>query len=108
MPLPRPSSPSALWADLKAFAGESSPYKWGAAAVAVIMPVAIVIIFTLDTRTNIAPGAQIIYVESYPANRTDAEIIADQKKDLAAREARMKERQRQFQKVEKRLERLGI
>ena len=108
MPLPRPSSPSALWADLKAFAGESSPYKWGAAAVAVIMPVAIIIIFTLDTRTNIDPPAQIIYVEQWPANRTDAEIKAQQAKDKAETDALKKERQRQFQKVEKDLERLGI
>ena len=77
-------------------------------AFAVIMPITIVIIFTIDGRTNIAPGPQIIYVESYPANRTDAEIIADQKKDQAAREAAQKERQRQWQKLDKRMERLGI
>ena len=77
-------------------------------AFAAIMPIAIVVIFAIDGRTNIAPGAQIIYVESYPANRTDAEIIADQKKDQAAREARLKERQRQFQKLDKRMERLGL
>ena len=108
MPLPRPSSPSALWADLKAFAGESSPYKWGAAAVAVIMPIAIVVIFTLDTRTNIDPPAQIIYVEQWPANRSDAEIKAQQKKDKAESDALKKERQRQFQKVDKDLERMGF
>ena len=108
MPLPRPSSPRALWADLRAFAADSSPYKWAAAAVAVIMPLAIVIIFTLDTRTNIDPPAQIIYVEQWPANRSDAEIKAQQKKDKAETDALKKERQRQFQKVEKDLERIGI
>ena len=108
MPLPRPSSPSALWADLKAFSAERSPYKWGAAAVAVIMPVAIVIVFTIDGRTNITPPAQIIYVEQWPANRTDAEIKAQQAKDKARTDALKKERQRQFQKVDKDLERLGI
>lgn len=108
MPLPRPSSPRALWADLKAFAGESSPYKWGAAAVAVIMPIAIVIVFTLDTRTNIDPPVQIIYVESWPANRSEAEIKAQQAKDKAKADAFKKQRQAEFQKVDKDLERLGI
>ena len=37
------------------------------------------------------------------ANRTDAEIIAQQKIDQAAKEAAQKERQRQFQKLEKQL-----
>ena len=76
--------------------------------MAVIMPVAIVVIFTLDTRTNIDPPAQIIYVEQWPANRTDAEIKAQQAKDKARTDALKKERQRQFQKVEKDLERIGI
>jgi hypothetical protein len=43
----------------------------------------------------------VVEVELYPANRTDADIIADQKKDMAAREAAAKERQRQFQKLGK-------
>ena len=108
MPLPRPASPRALWADLKAFAAERSPYKWGAAAVAVIMPLAIVIVFTIDGRTNITPPAQIIYVEQWPANRTDAEIKAQQAKDKAEADAFKKERQRQFKKVDEDLERMGI
>ena len=108
MPLPRPASPRALWADIRAFAGQRSPYHWAAAAVAIIMPIAIVIVFTIDGRTNIAPGPQIIYVESWNASRTDAEIIAQQKKDQIELEALKKERQRQWQKVDKDLERLGI
>jgi len=108
MPLPRPSGPRALWADLRAFAAERSPYQWGGLAVAIVMPVAIVIVFTIDARTNTAPPAQIIYVESWPANRSDAEIIAQQKKDKAKTDALRKERQRQFEKVDKDLERLGL
>jgi hypothetical protein len=108
MPLPRPASPRVLWADIRAFAGERRPHQWVAMAFALMMPIVIVIIFMIDGRTNIAPGAEIIYVESYPANRTDAQIIADQKKDQAKREAAQKERQRQWQKLDKRMERLGI
>jgi hypothetical protein len=50
-----------------------------------------------------APPAQIVYVESWSANRTDAEIIADQKKDQAARHAAQEEKKRQFKKLEKQL-----
>ena len=40
-------------------------------------------------------------VDLYPSNRTDAQIIADQKKDMAEKIAAQKEKQRQFQKLEK-------
>lgn len=108
MPLPRPSGPKALWADLRAFAAQRSPVQWWAAGFALIMPIAIIILFVTDTRTNIAPGPQIVYAESWPANRTDAEIVADQKKHQAEKEALARERQRQFQKLDQDLERLGI
>ena len=39
----------------------------------------------------------------YPTNRTDAEIVADQKKDQAKKEAAQKEQQRQYQKLAKQL-----
>jgi GTPase Era involved in 16S rRNA processing len=108
MPLPRPASPRALWADIKAFAAQRSPHQWVAAALAVAMPVALIVLFISDTRRNIAPGPQLIYVESWPASRSDAEIIAQQKIDQAKRDKAMKERQRQFKKLDESLERMGI
>jgi hypothetical protein len=42
-------------------------------------------------------------VDLYPSNRTDADIIRDQKKDMAERAAAKKEKQRQFQQLEKQL-----
>lgn len=103
MPLPRPASPTALLADLRAFFGERRPHQLIAAALAVLMPIIIVVGFVLDSKTNTAPGEQLIYAKSWSANRTDAEIIADQKKAQAAKEAAARERQRQFQKLERRL-----
>jgi hypothetical protein len=47
-------------------------------------------------------------VQSWPASRTDAQIVADQKRDQALREAAQRERQREFRKVDKDLDRLGI
>jgi hypothetical protein len=50
-----------------------------------------------------APPPQIVYAESWSANRTDAEIIADQKKDQAATADALKKRQEEFKKLEKKL-----
>jgi hypothetical protein len=108
MPLPRPASPRALWADLRAFTSERRPHQWVAAALAVAIPIGILVLFVLDGRTNILPGPQLIYVESWPASRTDAEIKAQQKIDQAARDKANKERQAQFKRLDDKLERLGI
>jgi hypothetical protein len=105
MPLPRPASPKILWADLRAFARERSRHQWIAALFAVAMPVVIVIGFIVDARTNIAPGEQLIYVESWSANRSDAEIKAAQAEREKERQAIAAERQRQFKELE---EKLGI
>ncbi|QAY76950.1 hypothetical protein [Sphingosinicella sp. BN140058] len=105
---PKPSSPRALIADIRAFAQQRSAVQWGALATAIIMPTAIIILFIIDGDTNIRPGPKIIYAESWSAERTDAEIIADQKRDQARREAAIKERQQQFKRLEQKMEKLGI
>jgi len=66
------------------------------------MPIVIVFLFVKDGRTNIAPGEQITYVESWSSNRTDAEILAAQKKREAEQKAIAEERQRQFKELERR------
>ena len=70
-------------------------------ALAILSTIILVILFTVDSKINTAPPAQIIYVESWSANRTDAEIAEQQKKDQAARREAELEKQRQFQKLEK-------
>ena len=70
-------------------------------ALALLTTIIIVILFLVDSKINTAPSAQIVYVESWSANRTDAEIIADQKKHQAERRAAELEKQRQYQKLEK-------
>jgi hypothetical protein len=72
------------------------------ASLALLVTGIIVIEFVVDAKMGTAPPPQVVEVQLYPANRTDAQIIADQKKDMAAKEAADKERQRQFQKLEKR------
>ena|SRR5690242_5737599 len=98
---PRPSTPRAAFRDLAAFMRQRSREQVIGASLALLVTAIIVIEFVVDAKIGTAPPAQITYVNLYPSNRTDAEIIADQKKDQAKKEAATKERQRQFQKLEK-------
>lgn len=100
---PKPSSPRAAFADLRAFMRHRSREQVIGFACAVLVTMIIVIEFLVDSKINTAPPPQIVYVESWPENRTDAEIMADQKKDQAERDAANAERQRQFQKLENQL-----
>lgn len=98
---PRPVGPRAALADLAAFLRQRSREQVIAAALAVLVTMIIVIEFLVDSKINTAPPPQIIYVEQWNANRTDAEIVAQQKIDQKKRDAAQKERQRQYQKLEK-------
>ena len=73
------------------------------AMLAVLVTTIIVIEFFIDSKINTAPPPTIVYAESWKADRTDAEIVAQQKVDQAKRDAAAKEKQRQFQKLEKQL-----
>lgn len=100
---PRPVGPRAALADLRAFMRQRSREQQISAALAILVTIIIVILFLVDSKINTAPPPQIVYVEQWSANRTDAEIIAQQKKDQAAYEAALKERQEQFKRLENRL-----
>jgi hypothetical protein len=100
---PSPVSPRAAFADFRAFLRHREREHWIGGALAVLVTIIIVIEFLVDSTINTAPPPQIIYVEQWKTTRTDAEIIADQKKSQAEKEAAAKERQRQFQKLEKQL-----
>jgi hypothetical protein len=101
--LPPASRPGAALSDLFAFLRQRSREQVIGASLAVLVTMIIVIIFFVDSTINTAPPPQVVYVELYESNRTDAEIIAEQKKDQAAKDAAAKERQRQFQELEKKL-----
>jgi hypothetical protein len=101
--LPPVYRPSVALKDLMAFLRQRSREQVIGATLAVLVTIIIVIIFFVDSKINTAPPPQVVYVDLYNSNRTDAEIIADQKKDQAEKEALAKERQRQFQELEKKL-----
>jgi hypothetical protein len=102
---PRPSTPTAALRDLFAFLRQRSREPVIAACLAVLITAIIVIEFIVDPQIGTAPPPQVVEVELYSPNRTDADIAAEQKKDQAEKEAWKKERQQQFKKLE---EQLGI
>jgi hypothetical protein len=100
---PSPSSPRAAFRDFVAVIRHSGREQRIGAALALLVTAIIVIVFLVDARIGVAPTPTPTYVELYPSNRTDAQIIADQKKDLAEKLAGEKEKQRQFQKLQNEL-----
>lgn len=79
--------------------------QWLGATLAILITAVILVIFFFDAKVNTAPPQQVIYTDSWSANRTDAEIIAQQKKDQAEREAAQRHRQQQFKELQ---DKLGI
>lgn len=100
---PTPSSPRAALADLRAFMRQRSREQVIGGALALLATGIIVFEFIIDPQTGAPPPPQIIYVDSWSANRTDAEIVAQQKKDQAERRAYQAEKQRQFKELENQL-----
>ena len=98
---PRPSSPTAALRDLGAFMRQRSREQVIGAALAVLITTIIVIVFLVDASIGTAPPPQVVEVELYSPNRTDAQIVADQKKDQAEREAAKKADQEQFKQLAK-------
>ena len=100
---PKPVGPRAAFADLRAFMRQRSREQVIGAALAVLVTMIIVIEFLVDSKINTAPPPQVVYAESWSLNRTDAEIVEQQKIDQAKRDAAAAEKRRQFQKLEKQL-----
>jgi hypothetical protein len=104
MALPRPASPRTFWADLKAFLAGQDKTKIAIGLAAIMMPVIIVTGFILDTRTGIMSNRlKIVYVQSWSADRSDAEIRKQQIIDQKKRDAERLEKQRAYQRLAKNL-----
>ncbi len=100
---PKPVGPRAAFSDLRAFMRQRGREKVIGALLAVLVTTIIIIEFLVDSKINTAPPPTVVYANSWSVNRTDAEIVAQQKVDQAKRDAAAKEKQRQFQKLEKQL-----
>ena len=105
MPIfPRPSSPRAAIADFRAyFAHGNRRDHFIGGTLAFLVTLIILIIFFVDSQINTAPRRTVQYVDSWPVDRSDADIVAQQKKDQAEADARAKANQEKFKKLEKTL-----
>ena len=99
--LPPTVGPRAALRDLTACMRQRSREQVLAATMAVLVTIIIVIIFFVDSKINTAPPQQIVYVENYGPDRTDADIIADQKKASEERRRAEEARRKEFQKLQK-------
>jgi hypothetical protein len=101
--LPPMVGPRAALKDLYAFLGQRSREQVIGAALAVLVTIIIVIIFMVDSKINTAPPPQIVYVENYGPERTDADIIAEQEKASEERRRAEEARRKEFEKLQKEL-----
>ena len=101
--LPPTVGPRAALKDLTAFMRQRSRDQVIGASLAVLVTIIIVIIFFVDSKINTAPPPQIVYVENYGPDRTDADIIRDQKKASEERRKAEEARRQEFQKLQKQL-----
>jgi hypothetical protein len=101
--LPPASSPKKAMADFVAFFRSRDRAHVIGMLLAILSTAIVVILFFADAHVNTKPPPQTIYVESWRSDRSDAEIIAQQKKDQAAYNAAVKARQQEFQKLQKKL-----
>ncbi|MBA2935423.1 hypothetical protein HZF05_15155 [Sphingomonas sp. CGMCC 1.13654] len=85
--------------DLGFFVRTRSRTDYVIAGIAAAMTIFIIFAFWHDSRFEAEP--QIIYVQNWPANRTDDQIRADQKKDRIEREQVEAYRKAEFQKMQK-------
>jgi hypothetical protein len=97
--LPKPRDVTSSVSDLRTFVTTRERRDILFAAIAVGITAFIIFAFWHDSRVE--PTQEIIFVQNWPANRTDAEIIADQKKDRAAQDKAEAARRASFQKVQK-------
>ena len=100
---PRPSSPGAALRDLAAFMRQRSREQVIGACLALLVTAIIVIEFLVDSKMDTAPDPQVVEVQLYSPKRTDAQIVADQKKDQAQAEAQKKADQEQYRQLAKQL-----
>ena len=100
--------PAGALADLRYFFGQRRPHQWGFAALSVTLVAVTLWAFWHDSNFKKAYKRDIVYVQQWRLDRTDAEIAAQQRIDgpkEAARKAEQarkdEERRRFFQNVKK-------
>jgi hypothetical protein len=101
--------------DLRGFLRQRRPHELGFLLLSVALFGSILVAFTIDSHEERVYRPNIIYVEQWPASRTNAEIRAQQKIDgpieakrRADEEAQRKQTQEEFKRLDSKLKKLGI
>ncbi|MDB5674261.1 MAG: hypothetical protein JWM65_1243 [Sphingomonas bacterium] len=108
-------SPIKAFTDLRAYLGRRRPHEMVFLALAFAITLGMFQLFIFDTRIVRPYKRDIVYFEQWRADRTDAQIVAQQKLDLpkekAAREAQAKadaQRRLAFKHMEDQLKAVGL
>ena len=108
-------SPVRAYRDLRFFLSQRQPYELGFLVLAMAITGFLIFAFAHDSYAEPVYRPNIIYVEQWSANRTDAEIIAQQKIDEPIRQkerAELKrlddERRAGFRRLDEKLKRWGL
>jgi hypothetical protein len=108
-------SPIRAVLDLRRFLATRQPYELWFMIAALAITATILVMFVKDSTIAPVYRPNIIYVKQWRADRTEAEIIAQQKidqvqrdKEAAEQKKREEELQAQFKKLDDRLKKYGI
>lgn len=108
-------APVRAYRDLRFFLSHRQPYELGFLTLAVGITCVLIYAFARDSHAEREYRPTIIYVQQWPADRTDAQIRAQQAIDAPIKAARMaeekkreEERRASFKRLDDRLTKLGI
>ena len=108
-------SPVRAYRDLRLFLRGRQPYELGFLALAMLVTGFLIYAFSKDSYAEREYRPNIVYVEQWPADRTDAQIVAQQKIDAPIKAARLAEQKKReeetrasFKRMDDKLKALGI
>lgn len=108
-------SPFRAIRDLRVFLAQRQPYELGFLALAVVITMLLIAGFIHDSYEPPVYRKTVVYVQQWPADRSEDEILAQQKIDQVAAHARkaeierqQKQRQAEFKKLDDRLKAMGL
>lgn len=108
-------SPLRAYQDLRLFFADRGPIELGFLVLAMTITLSLIYAFARDSSIEAEYRPNIIYVEQYTLDRTDAEIVAQQKIDQVAKRKRMAEidkrnaeRQASFKRLDDKLKSYGF
>ncbi|WP_374944903.1 hypothetical protein [Sphingomonas sp.] len=108
-------SPVRAYRDLRFFLSQRQPYELGFLVLAMAITGFFVYAFYSDSSIEPVYKRDIVYVEQWPADRTDAQIRAQQKidepirqRELAEQKQADDERRASFRRLDKKLEGWGL